>query len=87
VAGTIQGGAQAFLAELTAERNLASGEAVDLLINYLNPVKVGPLRALATTAGTAGPLTSVEVRLVDAGDSDTLVSAVSPLMHTNFPRT
>jgi acyl-coenzyme A thioesterase PaaI-like protein len=50
--GTVQGGAQALLAEITAERALeASGdvigvhEAVDLEIRYLNRVKAGPVRA------------------------------------------
>ncbi len=53
--GTVQGGAQALLAELTGERALESvatregGEfmAVDLEIRYLNRVKEGPVRAHA----------------------------------------
>jgi acyl-coenzyme A thioesterase PaaI-like protein len=46
--GTVQGGAQALLAELTGERAL-DGEymAVDLEIRYLNRVKEGPVRAHA----------------------------------------
>ena len=52
--GTVQGGAQALLAELTGERALEAApdlsgsgefEAVDLEIRYLNRVKDGPVRA------------------------------------------
>jgi len=49
--GTVQGGAQALLAELTGDRALDAfdGEftAVDLEIRYLNRVKEGPVRAEA----------------------------------------
>jgi len=51
VDGTVQGGAQALLAELTGERALAAldreFEAIDLEIRYLNRVKEGPVRAQA----------------------------------------
>jgi acyl-coenzyme A thioesterase PaaI-like protein len=47
--GTVQGGAQALLAELAGERALADVEgeyeAVDLEIRYLNRVRTGPVRA------------------------------------------
>jgi acyl-coenzyme A thioesterase PaaI-like protein len=54
--GTVQGGAQALLAELTADRALEAvaplegheeHTAVDLEIRYLNRVKEGPVRARA----------------------------------------
>jgi acyl-coenzyme A thioesterase PaaI-like protein len=54
--GTVQGGAQALLAELTGERALQTASsqlgggdfaAVDLEIRYLNRVKEGPVRAQA----------------------------------------
>lgn len=49
--GTVQGGAQALLAELTGERALdhlgRDFLAVDLEIRYLNRVKEGPVRARA----------------------------------------
>jgi acyl-coenzyme A thioesterase PaaI-like protein len=50
--GTVQGGAQALLAEVAGERALELGgvtvehEAIDLEIRYLNRVKEGPVRAL-----------------------------------------
>ena len=49
--GTVQGGAQALLAEVAGERALELGgvtvehEAIDLEIRYLNRVKDGPVRA------------------------------------------
>ena len=50
--GTVQGGAQALLAELAGERALEladdvvdNHDAVDLEIRYLNRVKEGPVRA------------------------------------------
>ncbi len=47
-AGTIQGGAQALLAELAGERALADRgdhDVVDLEIRYVNRVRTGPVRA------------------------------------------
>ena len=47
-AGTIQGGAQALMAELAGERALADDgdfEVVDLEIRYLNRVRTGPVLA------------------------------------------
>ena len=50
--GTVQGGAQALLAEVAGERALELGddvagdhEAIDLEIRYLNRVKEGPVAA------------------------------------------
>jgi len=55
--GTVQGGAQALLAELTGERALdaldGEFEAVDLEIRYLNRVKEGPVRAHAEIVPSA----------------------------------
>src|SRR5262249_54028655 len=51
--GTVQGGAQALLAELTGERALDAVDlehehhATDLEIRYLNRVRIGPVRATA----------------------------------------
>jgi acyl-coenzyme A thioesterase PaaI-like protein len=80
-AGTIQGGVQAFVAELAAEHLLDPGaEAVDLDIRYLNRMEVGPLRAEAHSTGNSGGLEAVRVRLFDAGNDDRTVSYVSLLM-------
>ncbi len=76
--GTVQGGAQALLAELAAEHVLGAGaEVVDLEMRYLDRLRVGPLRAHAVCEGAAGALEAVRVRLCDAGDGDRLVSAAS----------
>jgi acyl-coenzyme A thioesterase PaaI-like protein len=51
--GTVQGGAQALLAELTGERALDKSDlehehhAVDLEIRFLNRVRTGPVQATA----------------------------------------
>lgn len=63
-AGTIQGGAQALLAELAGERALADDgeyEVVDLEIRYLNRVRTGPV--LATGEVIPGALDGACVRV------------------------
>jgi acyl-coenzyme A thioesterase PaaI-like protein len=68
--GTIHGGALAILAELAAE-DLRYEEdrytVQDLDIRFLNQVKVGPVRAVATEALAAEGHRVVHVRLTDAG--------------------
>gem|GEM_PF-1085669 len=85
--GTIQGGVQALLAELAAERVVARSEQVvagseqavvtDLDIRYLDRVRTGPLRARAAVLAADGAGASVQVRLTDAGAADRLVAMVS----------
>lgn len=76
---TIQGGAQAFIAELAAERLFPSGTAyvTDLHIDYLNALRVGPLRATAELLGTSGDSALVRVRVTDHGEDDRIVSHVT----------
>jgi acyl-coenzyme A thioesterase PaaI-like protein len=72
--GTVQGGAQALLAELTGEAALASLDgdltAVDLEIRYLNRVKEGPVRAQAEVVPSSldGPWVRVATTEPPAGD-------------------
>lgn len=82
--GTVQGGAQAFLAELTAEHLLAGqrATAVDLDIRYLNRLRTGPLQARAEVVGTAAGRILAHVTLTDAAD-DRIVSQVSLAMTTD----
>jgi acyl-coenzyme A thioesterase PaaI-like protein len=76
-AGTIQGGAQALLAELAGERALAAHgdhEVVDLEIRYLNRVRTGPVRAAGEVlpGGRAGVV--VRVPIVESGADERIVS-------------
>jgi acyl-coenzyme A thioesterase PaaI-like protein len=74
--GTVQGGVQAFLAELAAERVCAPGaEVVDLHIRFVDRMRVGPLHARAEVLGRSAGRASVRVELVDAGDGGRRVSA------------
>jgi acyl-coenzyme A thioesterase PaaI-like protein len=76
--GTLQGGAQALLAELAAQHVLGDhwANVVDLDIRYLNRVRSGPVTARAD-ARTDTDRAFVRVVLTDAGDDDRLVSVVS----------
>jgi acyl-coenzyme A thioesterase PaaI-like protein len=81
--GTIQGGVQGLMAEITAEHLLGSGRpmaARDLDIRYLSHVKVGPLAAVADGAVRPDGTARATVRLVDAGNDDRLVSFVTMIL-------
>ena len=76
--GTVQGGVQALLGELAAERVAGRPfEPVDLDIRFLSRLEVGPLRARATSFGADGPGECIGVELVDAGADEKLVSHVT----------
>jgi acyl-coenzyme A thioesterase PaaI-like protein len=78
--GTIQGGAQALLGEMAAERALAGRGPFtvnDLEIRYLNRVAVGPLVATAEVLAAGDDEATVRVPLVDRGNSGRLVSLVT----------
>jgi acyl-coenzyme A thioesterase PaaI-like protein len=82
--GTVQGGVQATIAELASERALASvGTFVvtDLDIRYLGRVKVGPVAAVADVVTCGEKLAFVRVALLDAGNENRLVSAVTTVCH------
>jgi len=72
--GTVQGGVQAFLAELAAE-HVCGGEVVDLHIRFVDRMRVGPLHARAEVLGRNAGRASVRVEQGDAGDGGRLVSA------------
>ncbi len=80
--GTVQGGVQAMLAELTAEH--AAGEqraTVDIDMRYLTTLRSGPLRACAKRVGRQGSLDCFRVDLLDVGRENTLVSTATLLSH------
>ena len=79
-AGTMQGGAQATVAEIAAEHALGRDGPVtvtDLDIRYLSRLEVGPLHATAEPLGPTGPLTPVVVELTDSGRGGKLVATVT----------
>jgi acyl-coenzyme A thioesterase PaaI-like protein len=78
-AGTIQGGAQALLAELAAERALADDddgeqEVVDLEIRYLNRVRTGPVLATGEVIPGTRDGTWVRVPVIEPVPDGRLVS-------------
>jgi acyl-coenzyme A thioesterase PaaI-like protein len=78
--GTVQGGVQAFVAELASEWALAPRgrfAVTDLEIRYLNRVKVGPLVAKAEVLSAGSGGVAVRVPLTDGGAGGRLVSLVS----------
>jgi acyl-coenzyme A thioesterase PaaI-like protein len=80
-AGTVQGGVQAFLAELAAEHAVGAGaEVVDLDIRFLRRIEAGPLRTRAERMGRTGGLECLRVDLYDAGAGDASVATITLLV-------
>jgi acyl-coenzyme A thioesterase PaaI-like protein len=79
VAGTIQGGAQALMAELAAERALADHEVVDLEIRYLNRVRTGPVAAVGEVLPGTREGICVRVPIREPEPDDRVVSLASLL--------
>ena len=80
VQATVQGGAQALLAELAAEHTLGAGRrlvATDLDMRYLSRLKVGPLIASVNELHSGDANRRASVSLVDGGNDATLVSHAS----------
>jgi acyl-coenzyme A thioesterase PaaI-like protein len=78
IAGTIQGGAQATMAEVAAERALSGqgDHAVwDLSVRYLNALKEGPAVARAEVLPGDGTNPVVRVSITDEGSGGRIVSA------------
>ena len=81
-AGTIQGGAQALMAELAGERALADDgdfEVVDLEIRYLNRVRSGPVLATGEVIPGALDGTCVRVPIIEPVPDGRIVSLTSLL--------
>lgn len=72
--GTIQGGAQALLAEHAAHTVLPGFVATDIQAHYLSQVKVGPARSHVTVVRETKDHAVVDVRLVDAGADDQVLA-------------
>ncbi|GAB3760894.1 hypothetical protein GCM10027600_01620 [Nocardioides ginsengisegetis] len=72
--GTVTGGAQAALAELAALSVAPGQEAVDMQLHFLAQVRVGPLRTRSAVVRRAPDHSVVNVRLLDAGDENRLLT-------------
>jgi acyl-coenzyme A thioesterase PaaI-like protein len=72
--GTISGGAQALLLEVTAERMCPGMAATDMQLHYLSQVKVGPARSSGVVVRDGGDHAVVSMRLIDAGNNDQLLA-------------
>jgi acyl-coenzyme A thioesterase PaaI-like protein len=80
---TVQGGAQALLAELAAAHRLGPDEplvATDLDIRFLDRLYVGPLAARADAVDSHDGVPRAHVTLFDAGKDDRVVSVVTVSM-------
>ncbi len=72
--GTVNGGAQAILLQLAAEGMRPGRAAVDAQVHFLAQLRQGPVRSTATVLRDTDDHTVVEVRLVDAGAQDHLLT-------------
>ncbi|MEU5842267.1 PaaI family thioesterase [Rhodococcus sp. NPDC047139] len=72
--GTIQGGAQALLAEHAAHTVRPDLVATDIQAHYLSQVKQGPARSQVTVVRESGDHAVLDVRLVDAGADDQVLA-------------
>jgi acyl-coenzyme A thioesterase PaaI-like protein len=79
VAGTVQGGAQALLAEIAAERAVPDHEVVDLEIRYLNRVRTGPVVAAGEVLPGTLDGVCVRVPITEPGPDERIVSLASIL--------
>ena len=77
--GTVQGGMQATIAEITSEWALARSGAfavTDLDIRYLSRIQEGPVVATADVVSMDGAIAYVRVALTDAADPERLSATV-----------
>jgi uncharacterized protein (TIGR00369 family) len=64
--GILHGGAVACLIDLAAE-HVTSGVTADVVLHFLAPNRIGPVRATARTVGTRGDGTVLRVEVRDVG--------------------
>jgi acyl-coenzyme A thioesterase PaaI-like protein len=77
VFGTIQGGVQATMAEVVAERSLCergSFEVIDVHVRYLNPVRAGPVVARGEVMPGDDLRPFVRASIIDGGAGGRIVS-------------
>ncbi|SQI36049.1 Uncharacterized protein, possibly involved in aromatic compounds catabolism [Rhodococcus coprophilus] len=72
--GTIQGGAQALLAESAAQAMRPDLVPTDIQMHFLSQVRQGPARSYGTVIRDSADHSVISVRLVDAGADDQLLA-------------
>lgn len=72
--GTVNGGVQAVLLQLAAECARPGRDAVDAQVHFLAQLREGPVRTSVTVLRDTAEHTVMEVRLVDAGAADHLLT-------------
>lgn len=75
--GTIQGGAQALLAEAAAQSMRPGLVATDIQVHYLSQVRSGPARSRGTVIRDADDHSVLDIELVDAGADDRLLALMT----------
>jgi acyl-coenzyme A thioesterase PaaI-like protein len=63
-----------FIEQATMDLFGGAARVDELDVRFLDRVKIGPIRATATSLGGRGPTTTVRVEVVDAGHQDRLVT-------------
>jgi acyl-coenzyme A thioesterase PaaI-like protein len=72
--GTVNGGVQTLLLQLAAEAVRPGRVAVDAQVHFLAQLRQGPVRSAVTVLRDTAESTVMEVRLVDAGADDHLLT-------------
>jgi acyl-coenzyme A thioesterase PaaI-like protein len=80
--GTINGGAQSYLAEAAAEALCPGKVAADMELHYLSQVKVGPARSSGVVLRETAEHAVAMVELRDAGNDDQLLAVATVTLVT-----
>jgi len=75
--GILHGGVVASLVDLTAEHATGGGWTTDVVLHYLAPNRVGPIRAIARVLGRRADGDVVRVEVRDEGASRTTAVAIA----------
>jgi len=75
--GILHGGVVASLVDLTAEHATGGGRTTDVVLHYLAPNRIGPVRATARVLGRRSDGAVVRVEVRDEGASRTTAIAVA----------
>jgi acyl-coenzyme A thioesterase PaaI-like protein len=79
--GTVLGGVQAVLSQAAAESLRPGMAAADIQMHFLDQVKAGPVKTDTTVVRDTDEHAVVNVRLVDAGNQDKLLTLATVTLH------